>query len=400
MKKIIIIICILTLAISMTSCKGKALYDEENIDPLLINANNTFAFDIFKKLNAEDAQSNVFISPLSISTALSMTYNGAGGSTKKAMADTLGYSNSQMDALNSSYKNLIGYLNNVDKKVKLNIGNSIWINEGQQIKDAFIDTNKDNFNAQVDMLDFSKASSADTINKWIKDATSGKIDKMITPPIPSDVVMYLINAIYFKGEWTNQFERDQTFDAKFTDGSGLKQDIKMMNRKGKAEYARGNDYKAVRLPYGGGKTSMYCILPDESIGINEFAGSMDVEKWNEIKNGVKETDDLLLRIPRFGIEYGIKKLNDILISMGMGEAFDSSADFSGIREGLFISKVLHKAVIEVNEEGSEAAGATVVAMNESAPANPMEFIADRPFLFVISEDVTGSILFMGKMYNP
>ena len=145
---------------------------------------------------------------------------------------------------------------------------------------------------------------------------------------------------------------------------------------------------------------MYCVLPNEGTDINEFIGGMDVQEWNRIRQEASKADDVVLQIPRFKIEYGIKELNESLIALGMEEAFSPNADFSGIRPGLFISRVLHKAVIEVNEKGSEAAGATVVVMKESAAMQPPTFIADRPFLFMISEEETGSILFMGVLTDP
>lgn len=406
MNKLLVVLLIIAVAAGLTACtsenpdgKPKQEYSIEMVDKDLVQANTGFAFDVLKKLNEEDEENSVFISPLSISTALSMTYNGARTTTREAMAKSLGYEGLELKALNESYQNLITYLNQIDSKVELNTGNSIWIREGEEIREDFLITNRKHFNAEAEMLDFSKDSAAERINGWISEATKGKIQKMIEPPISPQVVMYLINAIYFKGQWTEQFDPKLTNAEKFTAGTGEQQDVSMMYRKGSVEYANGSDYKAVRLPYGSGKTSMYCILPDEGVDINNFINSLDREKWELIHDAVAETDDVILKLPRFKIEYGIKNLNDTLIALGMGEAFNASADFSGIREGLFISSVLHKAVIEVNEEGSEAAAATVVVMQESAALEPITFIANRPFVFVIADDETGTILFMGKLYN-
>jgi serpin B len=375
-------------------------YDLEKVSDGFAAANNGFAFDIFKKLYAEDAGENVFISPFSISTALSMTYNGAQSTTKQAMAETLGYDGLTLEAVNDSYKNIISYLHNADKKISLEVANSIWIREGEKIKEDFISRNMEFFNAEVDMLDFSQASAVDRINRWISDATNKKIDKMLESPIPADVVMYLINAIYFKGEWSSRFKPEQTSDGRFTTAGGEKKNVKMMSKMEETEYLDTGEYRAVRLPYGNGKTAMYCVLPNEGTDINEFIGGMDVQEWNRIRQEVSKTDDVVLQIPRFKIEYGIKELNDSLIALGMEEEFSANADFSGIRPGLFISRVLHKAVIEVNEKGSEAAGVTVVEKAEGAAMQPPTFIADRPFLFMISEEETGSILFMGILADP
>jgi serpin B len=219
---------------------------------------------------------------------------------------------------------------------------------------------------------------------------------MLEPPISPDVAMYLINAVYFKGEWTNKFDESDTFSTDFTNIDNKKESIEMMRRYGEVEYTKGTDYKTVKLPYGQEKMAMYVILPDEDIEINTFIKGFTLEKLNAIKENVSAIDDVNLQIPRFKLEYGIKNLNASLSSLGMASAFELSANFDNIRDNLFISHVLHKAVIEVNEEGSEAAAVTVVVMNDSAAAEPIQFIANRPFLFLINDESTDTILFMGK----
>jgi serpin B len=173
----------------------------------------------------------------------------------------------------------------------------------------------------------------------------------------------------------------------------------MMSRRGKIEYMKGDDYKAVRLPYGNGKTSMYCLLPNEGVNINTFVENMSLEEWKNIYENITEVDEVVLEIPKFKLEYGIKNLNRSLESLGMREAFSDHADFSGIGEDLFISNVFHKAVIEVNEKGSEAAAVTSVEVKNTSAMEPIAFIADRPFMFIIADDTTGTILFMGKLLN-
>ncbi len=377
-------------------------YDVSNISEYVLDGSSKFAFDIFKALNSEDADGNIFISPFSISTALTMAYNGAEGETKEGMEKALGYTGIDRALVNESYKGLISHLEKVDKDISLNIANSIWIREGELINKEFINKNEKHFNAKVSSLDFSDPKTVDAINKWIKDETKGKIEKMLTGPIDPDIIMYLINAVYFKGEWSKQFDPKKTINSNFFayDGNTIK--VEMMSRKCDYEYIKGQDYKAIRLPYGKDKTSMHVILPDESVDINEFIDNMTPEQWNDIRGSLRKTNDVTLKLPKFKLEYGIKSLSDSLKSLGMEKAFgeDGTADFSGIREDLFISDVLHKAVIEVNEEGSEAAAATVVAMPASAPLmEPITFIADRPFIFLIIDDTTGTILFMGKVLS-
>lgn len=374
-------------------------FDRNRISREVAEGNTAFAFRLFKQLNQEDRESNIFISPLSVSTALAMTYQGAGTTTKEAMAQVLGYAGIEDGIVNESFRNLIPYLNRLDEKIKLSISNSVWVNEGEEIKPEFLQANRDIFGALVSTLDFSQDQAADEINHWISEATEKKIDKMIDSPIAPDVIMYLINAIYFKGDWTKQFNREDTFESKFQAGDGTAATVMMMSQKGEVQYGQGDNYQAVRLPYGNGKAAMYCVLPAEDTSINDFISNLDAENWQAVKESVAEQDEVVLRLPRFKLEYGIKNLNQSLISLGMGEAFTDQADFSGIREDVCISRVLHKAVIEVNEEGSEAAGATAVEMKVTATLEPLSFIADRPFLFLINDEETGTVLFMGKFYK-
>ena len=279
-------------------------------------------------------------------------------------------------------------MNELDDKVELNISNSLWVREGAEIKEDFLTANKDSFKASVTPLDFNKANAPDQINQWVSEATNKKIDKIINSPLPSDTIMYLINAIYFKGDWAEQFDSKNTAKAQFRAGNGSNNEVMMMSRTGKVEYGKGGDFQAVRLPYGKGKAAMYCILPEKDQTINDFIATLDTGRWKGIKESITERNEVNLQLPRFKLEYGIKNLNDSVTALGMGEAFTDKADFSGIGDNVCISRVLHKAVIEVNEEGSEAAAATAVEIRPTSVAEPLTFIADRPFLFVIADDQT------------
>ena len=221
-----------------------------------------------------------------------MTYNGAEGYTKEAMEDTLGFKGIDRALVNESFKNLFAHIKKLDKKIELNIANSIWIRKGQQINKDFINNNEQKFNARVSSLDFSDPASADIINKWINEETRGKIEKMVSPPIDPGVVMYLINAIYFKGKWTNQFNPNNTRDWIFQSYDEGEQTVEMMSRKDEYEFIRGKDFKAIRLPYGNGKTSMNIILPDEGVDINEFINKFDRKDWYSIRSSLKETEDV------------------------------------------------------------------------------------------------------------
>jgi len=384
-KKAIAITLIMGLLLSWAGCTSqekKLEYDMNNIDTQVTGGNEDFAFNVFRELNNEESKENLFISPLS--------------KTKEDMAKALSYAGIDITAVNTSYKNLLPYLSNVDEQVDLDISNSIWYRMGQPIKEEFITTNKEAFDAEISEIDFSQPDAADTINKWIKESTKGKIEKMLNPPLPSDVIMYLINAVYFKGNWTYEFDKDNTYPGIFTNIDGTEEDVDMMSMTRTVDYGKGDDYEVLRLPYGNKKLYMYFILPYNS-NINELIDSLDSEKFNAIRESIADEDEVIVGIPRYKVEYGIKNLNDVLKKMGMASAFEMDADFSKIREGIFISRVLHKAVIEVNEEGSEAAAVTVVEMLESAEMeDPTSFVADRPFVFAIRDEETGTMLFMGK----
>lgn len=403
MKKSIIIGITLILVVALVGCDlfpgGEAAheYDPDKVSVEFIEGNNEFAWNLMKELNEEDQEENIFISPISISTALSMTYQGARGETKEEMAKVLGYMGMEDEVLQESYQEFLKYLVALDPDIDLNIANSIWYREGEAIEEDFLAINQEVFNALVEEIDFSHEEAADRINDWIEEATEGKIEEMLEGPIPGNVIMYLINAIYFKGDWSVPFEEELSFEGQFTAITGEIQEIMMMRRNGEVEYGEGENYKSVRMPYGENEnTAMYVILPKDEGDINEFLSTMNNEQWQEIKKNTLPTQDVELQIPRFEMEYGIKSLKDALVRLGMKEPFDMEANFDGIRPGIFIEEVLHKAVIEVNEQGSEAAAVTVVAMAESAAMETPSFIADRPFIFVIANDEANSILFMGK----
>ncbi|HBN85496.1 MAG TPA: proteinase IV, partial [Clostridiales bacterium] len=399
-KMISLFVGVIMLMTFMTGCteqKVTAGVIAEKQDQV-IERNNVFAWEMFKLLNKEDADENVFISPLSISTALTMTLNGANSSTEEAIKKALFYEGLDMSAINSGNKYLAERLTSIDKNITLNISNSIWVRDEFPVKKSFMDVNRDMFEAQVENIDFTKTDAAGKINRWIKDATEGMIEKMIDPPIPDNMIMYLINAIYFKGDWTKPFDPKMTFPGQFNGKDGKISDVEYMTKSEGMEYYENNGMKAVRLPYGKDKSaSMVLILPDESVDIDTFIGELDLDTWNEIKSGLQQQSEVRLKMPKFKMEYGIKELKSSLVDLGMGEAFTNQADFTGISDtGVAIDTVMHKAVIDVHEKGSEAAAVTVVGIRTTSFMLDMpEFIADRPFVFVIADDVDQSILFMG-----
>lgn len=408
-KKIISLMLIAIIATSLIGCekfssKNKEEISAKEVDKEVVEGNNKFAFNIFKEISKDENNKNVFISPLSISMALTMTYNGAKENTKAEMNKVLGYEGMSDDKINNSYKILHSYLENIDENVKLNLSNSIWIREGQNINKEFININKDIFGAKVDNLDFSKSSSVDKINNWIEKSTNNMIKDMLKGPIDGDVIMYLINAIYFKGQWQEPFDINNNIIGKFTNSKGDKTEIDFMRKVAaddKTFYGEKDDFKAIKMPYDGGKVSMYAVLPKEGLNIDNFINNLDMNKWNSIKESIgKEQEAVNVSFPKFEMEYGTKELKGPLVALGMKDIFSDAANLSGIRENIYVSSVLHQGKIEVNEKGSEAAAATIVEVRETAMPiinDPKEFIADRPFVFIIEDEESGTILFMGKL---
>ncbi|WP_346897307.1 serpin family protein [Clostridium sp. UBA7503] len=409
LKKIISLMLIAIIATSLIGCekfysKNKEEISAKEVDKEVVEGNNKFAFDIFKEISKDENNKNVFISPLSISMALTMAYNGAKENTKVEMNKVLGYEGITDDKINNSYKILHSYLENIDENIKLNVSNSIWIREGENINKEFININKDIFGAKVDNLDFSKSSSVDKINNWIEKSTNNMIKDMLKGPIDGDVIMYLINAIYFKGQWQEPFDTNNNIIGEFTNSEGEKSEIDFMRKVAaddKTFYGEKNDFKAIKMPYDNGKVSMYAVLPKEGLNIDNFINNLDMNKWNSIKKSIgKEQEAVNVSFPKFEMEYGTKELKGPLMDLGMKDIFSDRANLSGIRENIYVSSVLHQGKIEVNEKGSEAAAATIVEVRETAMPiidDPKAFIADRPFVFIIEDEESGTILFMGKL---
>lgn len=367
---------------------------EGQINEAVGSANREFSWNLFKKLNTEDSSGNVFISPYSIANALTMALNGAEGNTRVEMEKALQVAGVTRDDLNRAYAAEANRLSKLDKKVILQNANSIWLRDSFQVKKDFIDRNKDYLGAEVQTLDFSAPSSVGVINNWVSDKTNKLIPSIISPPISEDTIMYLINAIYFKGEWTTEFKQENTQEKDFYALDGKTDKVQMMFRDGKIDYLNNDELQAVRLPYGDEKVSMVVVLPKKDL--NGWIDSMNGDKWKGILAGFNPVSDLQLQIPKFKMEYGLKELNSVLKELGMREAFSDRADFTGIANNLFISQVLHKAVVDVNEQGTEAAAVTAVVMQVTSFIEPVSFTADRPFFFAIVDNEEGNLLFMGK----
>jgi serpin B len=370
----------------------------------LIESDNNFGLDFFREVASANTTENLMVSPLSVALALGMTYNGAGGTTRDAMKEALQLGNMTDDEINASYKSIIDQLLKLDPKVILNIANSIWYKLNFPVQNDFIQLNKEYYYAEVNELDFYAPDASDIINGWVNKETKGLIPSIIDN-IPSDAVMYLINAIYFKGVWMYEFDPEDTRERDFFSENGSTQKVEMMQLEGDIMCTANDLFDAISLPYGEGQFNMFIMLPKQGKKTGDIVAALDNTNWNTwLGSLVKQ--NVVVKLPKFKFEF-FRLLNDDLINMGMGIAFNKdSADFSGINPDrqLFISRVLHKTFIEVNEEGTEAAAVTAVEISETS-YNPNEpkviyFTADHPFLFAIRENSSGTILFMGRVNLP
>jgi serine protease inhibitor len=362
------------------------------------SSSGIFGFNLFRNINSSQRDSNIFISPLSISMALGMALNGAKGTTYDSMKAVLELNGLTEEEINQSYKSLINRLTSLDQNVKFNIANSIWYLNSMTFDDEFINTNKNYFNAEVRGLDFGSPSSVDIINGWVNQNTNGKIDEILAS-IPRDAVMYLINAVYFKANWKYQFDKELTKDEYFIAEDGTNLPCKMMIQAGNFNYFSNDLFQAVDLPYGDSLFSMTIILPNPGKNLEEVINQFDQENWDEWENSFKIKEGKIW-LPKFEIEYNLK-LNHILTSMGMGIAFSGGADFTKIYSpgGIFISEVMHKTYIKVDEEGTEAAAVTSVEYSRSIHSG-FQLKFNRPFIYIIRERNSNTILFMGKLAEP
>ena len=371
----------------------------------LIEADNTFGLEIFQKIRENSAEENVMISPLSISVALAMAYNGADNATKTEMEKTLKLFGLTPEEINASYKQLIEALQSVDEKVVFELANAIFYKNGFAVKPDFLNINGNNYDAEVSSLDFNSPSAVETINNWVATKTHDKILSIIDQLNPDDR-MVLLNAVYFNGIWTTEFEKEGTKLHNFTKNNGESIEVPMMNKEDKLEYISNSLFKAVKLPYGKGQYNMIVMLPAEDKNSQNIIDALSADNLTKWENEFKTEDHVVVTMPRFKFSFETS-LNEVLNEMGMQKAFSGQADFSKItdQEDLFISSVRHKSFIDVNENGTEAAAVTSITFTTTSagPGDTVQkiyFTVDKPFVFAITEKDTGAILFMGEVQNP
>ena len=422
MKKVFLCVLMVALMLGLAACAqpvaGEVVQSEKQrvTSPdvseadlaTLVDGNSTFAFDLYQALR--EADGNLFYSPHSISLALAMTYAGARGETAQQMADTLDFILPQ-NRLHPAFNSLDLQLGRRGEGAKgkdgegfrLNIVNAIWGQKDYEFLSEFLDLLAVNYGAGLRILDFASApeESRITINKWVSDRTEGRIEDLIPQGLIDTLTrLVLTNAIYFNAAWQYPFQEDMTEDGPFYLLDGGEVIVPMMRQAELFGYAEGDGYQAVELPYDGGELSMVLLLPQAG-HFEAFEGSLDTPQVDGII-GRLEHRQVTLAMPRFEFEssFGLKRT---LTSMGMPLAFSGGADFSGMtgNRDLFIAEVVHKAFVSVDEAGTEAAAATAVVMPMAMPPEePVEVNANRPFVFLIHDIETGTILFVGRVINP
>jgi serine protease inhibitor len=365
-------------------------------------ASNEFGFRLFAELVKKQQDTNVVISPASLSTVLAIAYNGAAGSTREAMAKTLSVEGISLEDLNEGEKQMLTLLSAPDPKLELDIASSLWAKSGTEFRREFLGRVEDSYAAKPTVLDFASPECAKTINDWVSQATRGRITEMVKQVDP-DSAMLLINAISFKGAWKDPFDPARTELRDFTAFGGKKKKASLMSRNGDFSFYTGKGFRAVRLPFGAARIAMVVVLPDETTPLKDVVKQLSAKSWSGMADKFKPSPGLVM-LPKFRIEFGAG-LMEALRTLGMGVAFSDAADFSGIRQerGLFLRDVMHRATILVDEKGAEAAAAAKVEVSESAAPierKEVQFIVDRPFAWAIVDRDTGLVLFLGVIGDP
>ena len=404
-------ISILIVLFALTSCQKteNGLPEIPNLpekSAQLISADNAFGFDLFSRAaSLAEENKNTTVSPLSVSLALAMTYNGALGETKTEMEKAMNLSGLTTEQINNSHKALVAALQSSDPDVILEIANAIYYHQAFTVLPDFISVNRNFYNAEVSALNFGNSTEAlKTINGWVAQKTHDKIPTIIDS-IDPDLRMILLNAIYFNGIWKNKFGERDTHNYPFYFADGTHKDVPTMKLETSLEYTSNELFSALNLPYGKGQFQMTVLLPNEGKTTKNVISGLNMDNWQKWMKSFEDAKPVVVNMPRFKFSWELN-LNDILQSMGMKQAFISNAaNFSGMTGAkyLYIGYVIHKTYIDVNEKGTEAAAVTAVGMVTNSIGEPdlrKYFTVNRPFLFAITERTTGAILFIGEVTNP
>ncbi|MCX7993136.1 MAG: serpin family protein [Fimbriimonadales bacterium] len=395
-------------ALTMTGCGVREETERHSSEPVQVQpeaqkANLTFAFKLLQQL--DDSDQNLCFSPLSLTTALATALNGAAGDTYDAIAQTLGYSQVNLDAFNKQMSELTRLLQPSDA-VSIHNANGLWLANDFKAKPEYLKTMQDHYDAHIDTLDFKKpAKAADAINRWTSEQTQGLISQLFTPrdfAIEVPVAMVMVNALYFEGKWQHRFPKEATHDAPFRLQNGKEKQVPMMSLKEELPYYKGEGFQAVALPYGEGEYRFYLFLPDEGRTVAQLREQFTPQNWSKWIQGFQLTRGTV-QMPRFKIESEYD-LNKALTALGMGIAFaPNRADFSRLAEPkgqVWLHLVRQKATVEADEEGTKAAAATGMMYTMSFDLKEFQVIADRPFMFAIVHQPANTILFLGIVREP
>jgi len=416
-KQILVLSAAIIVSVNLSTMDNTT--EKENMNAkIIVEGNNQFALELFAKL--QSTKGNLFFSPYSISTALAMAHAGARNQTESQMTEVLHFPvtlNKRADSAStllldrrqfaSSFGNIIKDLNNRGRKggYTLTVANAFWGQKDYGFLKEFLELIETSYDGSLNEVDFVKAAenARKTINTWVEKKTNGKIKNLISQGVLNSMTrLVLTNAIYFKGNWARQFEEKRTQDAPFTLADGQKIDVEIMNQKAEFGYMETDTFQALELPYVDQELSMVILLPKKFGALDEFEKTLTPENLTQWLSKIHKCE-VVVFVPKLKMTSQFS-LASVLKSMGMEDAFSSNADFSGIngKRDLFISAVIHKAYVEVNEEGTEAAAATGVVMRLTSvgPAQIPVFRADHPFLFLIRDNLSGSILFIGRVVNP
>ena len=402
MKRLLILLTIICAACACNKEKQPGDEPYKEFSPIVLtkaeqdinSSANEFGLRLYRSLYNKD---NVFISPLSVSLALSMTAYGARGATEQEMISTLGFGDATRDQVGSYYQKMVPSLTGADDRTTLEIANSIWVKNIISLRQDFSNGVKDYFGVDIFSKDFSSSSLISEINAWCSEKTHGLIKKAADKLDPS-TVMALVNALYFNGKWSAEFGK--ATNGRFTALNSSSVSTKMMSKTGSYKYAAAGGYKMVSVPYGNGAFVMDLILPDAS-GSDAFEKAVKGLTW-DVYSGLVNNEysaEVCLTMPVFKMEYDVE-LKEVLSAMGMPSAFGGFADFSGITDdaALCIGQVIHKTLVDVDEKGTEAAAVTIVDMRvtSAGPGSTIYFTADRPFIFAIRETSTNALIFVGQ----
>lgn len=377
---------------------GSAVPHASGSSAALTSATNRFGFRLFRQIAAHSADSNVFISPASVSLALDMAFDGSKGNTRAAMAGSLGLRGLSSSSVRTQAARLLSAVRSDDPQVQLQIANALWARAGFSFNQRFTQRIARSFGAKVTSADFASPATISAINGWVSCATHGTINSIISKLKPEDV-MVLLNALYFHGNWAAPFHNTDTHPGTFTTSTGASKAVQFMSQTHTFSYVAGANYQAIGLPYGSGRYAMRIVLPKAGTPIGSFVRQANANTWRIWTARLKPAD-VALRLPRFTIRND-RLLTPDLAAMGMAPAFSTKANFTGICPRCFISAVLHKTYLRVDEKGTTASAVTGVVVGTTAiGANRVVLNIDHPFLMGLQDTRTGTMLFLGAICDP